>query len=356
MSLLEKDDFFRKRDLCTSFDALTKVLNREIVFAYMQHLIENNIPFASLIIDIDNFKYVNDTYGHMVGDKVIHESAQNMVRCIGEFAAVGRFGGDEFFVVVPNISDYNDVWALCRKINMNNEALKYDELCGTNITFTIGLTRFPIDGVCKETLLLKADKALYRGKQKGRNCFIIYLAEKHDHMLLKSSADTKMNNADRHVMVINMLTHSGHIANNIKSVLHFFSSNLMIDYISLQSNTKMCDCVIYPVCKFRDVSYIPGEVLNQYASSTGIVKINNVNTLMENHNGNLYQYMVDQHCGASVICKVETNEACYGYLRAETTNQKGRIWQNEDVDLLVVCAKVLGLVLHYNQIDLDDIF
>ena len=108
--VLKDNPFFKNQNLDYAFDSLTKVLNREIISSYVRYLIQENIPFSICLADIDNFKYVNDTYGHMMGDQVLYEFAQKIVASVGEKCVVGRYGGDEFMIIATGISEYQDIW------------------------------------------------------------------------------------------------------------------------------------------------------------------------------------------------------------------------------------------------------
>ena len=94
-------------------DNLTQVYSREVIIDYATSLIRRKIPFSFGIVDIDNFKYVNDTYGHLSGDKILKTVSTRLMKLIGTIGAVGRFGGDEFLLVMPHLVDYDAVWTTC---------------------------------------------------------------------------------------------------------------------------------------------------------------------------------------------------------------------------------------------------
>ena len=94
------DSFFK--DKLDKVDELTKVFKRDVIVSYVEKLISENIPFDISILDVDNFKYVNDGYGHLVGDKALIEIAKRIEELLGDQGVVGRYGGDEFIMVAPN--------------------------------------------------------------------------------------------------------------------------------------------------------------------------------------------------------------------------------------------------------------
>lgn len=354
--IIQQDEFFTNRDLTYAYDSLTHVLNRETTFMYIDNLLERKVPFSMVICDLDNFKYVNDTYGHMIGDKVLCKCSANFMRITQDYGIVGRFGGDEFIIVAPNVVDYDDIWKKCREISFSTTDLKIDELHGSNITLTSGLSRYPGDGEDIKTLMEKADKALYRGKQKGRNCFIIYLHEKHANIEIGDSGKVQFNSMDMHYRVINTLTHSEDLAENVRSLMHFLSSTLMIDHICIQTSKKICCSVVYPLSPVKTFSVIPEPFLDGWTNANGLCCINQVSCLAEHRQDELYNALLQQQIGGGVFTSIDAYGKNYGYLRADSARDVGRIWQNSDIDLLVVFAKTLAILLHYNNTDLDTIF
>lgn len=354
--IIKDDEYFKNIDLSHSFDSLTKVLNREAIFGYIDSLIERKIPFSFLISDLDNFKYVNDTYGHIVGDKVLVKIGENFIQQLNKFGVVGRFGGDEFIMVVPEIVDYDCIWKICKEICFSVNDIKIDELMGSNISNTMGLSRYPEDGKDRDILMLKADRALYRGKQKGRNCFIIYLHEKHANIDVGDYDKLKFKSMDIHAKIYKTLTSSSNFADNIKSVLYFISSTLMIDHLCIQSRSKVCRSVVYPLSPVKSFSMIRNDLMDGLANADGLCILNSISQLDDLEQKELRECNTKQKIGGGVYVKIEAYGKEYGFLRAETANQNGRIWQDKDVDILVVMSKLLGVLLYYNDIDLDTIF
>lgn len=354
--IMKEDKYFRNLDISHSFDSLTKVLNRETTFEYIDSLIERKIPFSFLISDLDNFKYINDTYGHIVGDKVLAKIAENFIQHMSEIGVVGRFGGDEFIMVVPKIVDYDCIWKVCKEICFSVNKIKIDALLGSSMSNTMGLSRYPADGEDRDILMLKADRALYRGKQKGRNCFIIYLHEKHANIDVGDSDKLKFKSMDIHARIYKTLTASSNFADNINSLMYFISSALMIDHLCIQSQNKVCCSVVYPISPVKSFSMIKNDLMDRMANADGLCILNSNNQLDKLEQMELRDCNAKQKIGGSVYVKIEAYGKEFGFLRAETANQNGRIWQDNDVDILVVMSKLLGVLLYYNNTDLDSIF
>ncbi|MGA2091053.1 MAG: GGDEF domain-containing protein [Endomicrobiales bacterium] len=125
--------------------------------------------FSVFMIDIDFFKRINDTYGHLMGDRVLCALSRIFVNCAPPGGLVGRYGGEEFVMLIPN-SQAAEVINFAKEIN-SMVALKEFGDVGTvfNVTVSIGMSQFPRDGETAEDLITAADKAMYWVKQNGRN-------------------------------------------------------------------------------------------------------------------------------------------------------------------------------------------
>lgn len=165
-------------------DPLTGLLNRVSMEDYVNNLIEEKAFFNFVMLDLDHFKSINDTFGHIIGDSVIREVAKILKSVIKDIGEAGRLGGDEFVLVrkldhAPTIEENRE---LCRIIRSRvEEARKYNSVM-SYVTVTVGLTTSPFDGATYQELYSKADKALYKGKYKGRNCYVIYIDALHKNI------------------------------------------------------------------------------------------------------------------------------------------------------------------------------
>lgn len=154
------------------YDSLTGTANRTLFYKFAERFLSNakrtNGILGLLLIDIDNFKNINDTYGHKAGDDALIEVANTLKSCIRKSDVVSRFGGDEFLVLLSNIKNYKDYnIVISRILNKKNKILSYkgDKI---NISLSIGASFYPHDGneICD--LIMKADEAMYRVKKAKR--------------------------------------------------------------------------------------------------------------------------------------------------------------------------------------------
>lgn len=176
------------------YDKLTLVYTKSVINSYCELLIENNIPFALYFIDFDNFKKVNDTLGHQKGDKALFDCANTLKNSLDNSSSIFRFGGDEFIIVSENINTRDEEWTIARNFTqaIRNKNYPYLENVFTDgrMTITTGASRFPYDSKSLDELISLADKALYRGKNKGKNCFIIYDKILHKDINIASQNST----------------------------------------------------------------------------------------------------------------------------------------------------------------------
>ncbi|MDF1582585.1 MAG: GGDEF domain-containing protein [Methyloprofundus sp.] len=170
--LLLRTELTRTREIATR-DGLTGLLNRRALDAELSDLVENSLGsnHCILMLDLDNFKHINDTYGHVVGDKVIRFAAGILKKYVALDHIVARYGGEEMVVIMPNteISNALEVAEMIRSSLSKSELKQKDS--GQSIgkvTISIGVTALQV-GDSVESFVARADKALYAAKKGGRN-------------------------------------------------------------------------------------------------------------------------------------------------------------------------------------------
>ena len=159
-------------------DTLTELPNRNLLRDRLQRSLaaarRENVRMALIFIDLDEFKSINDTRGHAVGDLLLMEAAKRMQDCIRESDTVSRIGGDEFIVLLPNIEAEQDVMRVAEKIrSVLNQPF---ELMGgsLHISSSIGIAICPEHGGDESTLLKNADTAMYYAKKSGGNTVTLF--------------------------------------------------------------------------------------------------------------------------------------------------------------------------------------
>jgi diguanylate cyclase (GGDEF)-like protein len=152
-------------------DTLTGVLNRRAFEQLKQVLKIKSIPLALLIVDVDNFKLINDTFGHEVGDKVLKEVAQILERSFRGNDYVARIGGDEFGVILTECSS-SVAHVINQKVDRINQQLQNQDNDLPCVSLSIGMA-FSDNGF-SDDLFHNADDALYKVKEHGRCGFCFY--------------------------------------------------------------------------------------------------------------------------------------------------------------------------------------
>ena len=167
-----------------NFDALTGMPNRRMFLDRLAQDLKKahrgGFKLALLFLDLDHFKEINDTLGHDVGDVLLTEAARRIAACTRESDTVARIGGDEFTVILAELTDTSGVDRIANDI-LN--ALAQPFLLGTEqayVSVSIGITVYPDDALNQENLLKNADQAMYVSKDEGRNRFSYFTRAMQD--------------------------------------------------------------------------------------------------------------------------------------------------------------------------------
>ncbi len=155
-------------------DSLTHLLNRNSILETLDRELSRSLresgPVGVVIVDLDHFKAVNDRYGHLAGDAVLREAARRMKSAIREYDSIGRYGGEEFLILLPGCdetSSYNQAERLRKQLSQIDMSFNEASLV---VTASFGVTTaLPGQPWSPESLIRKADQALYLAKEAGRN-------------------------------------------------------------------------------------------------------------------------------------------------------------------------------------------
>ncbi len=155
------------------YDELTGLANRLLFYnigeKMLQDSIRNNKIMGIMFIDIDKFKSINDTYGHAVGDKVLKRVGEVLEATIRQNDIAARHGGDEFLVLLTDCKEYCNYETIAKRIEESSKKITIDNELEVEISLSIGVSFYPIDGESLDQLISKADKAMYKVKNQGGN-------------------------------------------------------------------------------------------------------------------------------------------------------------------------------------------
>lgn len=173
-------------------DPLTNLFNRRVFWELLNYEIgraeRHGYCFGVLVIDMDNFKYINDTYGHIIGDKFLGQVADTIHGCLRLGDILARYGGDEFVVIVPE-SGQEQVYTVADRIRsaLENMAVIITEDIKVRGTASIGMAVYPSHAKTAKDLFMFADNMTYKAKASGKNCIIIPTSDDVVEVFRKSS-------------------------------------------------------------------------------------------------------------------------------------------------------------------------
>ncbi len=331
-------ELMKREERFVFHDSLTGLISRPYMMEYIHSLIRENTPFTLAIIDLDNFKDINDHYGHRTGDDVLTGVAESLREYFGDCGLIGRFGGDEFLAVYTKGNDYDELHEFFDGMFIKNEKLPdpifRKRLMVKNampyITATIGTCSFPDNATNFDWLFSLMDKALYRGKSKGRNCFVIYVPEKHDKLTITSLANHYLYDIFRRIEDIFEM--DGDVSEKLVNAVEIIESTLGF------SNILWID----PKGEMKDV--VKGNVVGTFE---------NISELMENgryaatdfqhlskHNPALYECLMRMDMSSILIMQVG-KDGRNGYLVVCPEVRTLHIWQDNECATIYMLSMML---------------
>ncbi len=180
-------------------DNLTRLPNRTLLkdrlVQAISHAKRNNNKLSVMFLDLDRFKNINDTLGHMVGDKLLQAVAERLKKCLREGDTLARIGGDEFTVLLPEIHGEHDSELIAQKIIDTLKTpfnLVEQEIF---VSTSIGIAHYPDDGETIESLLQHADIAMYAVKNKGKDAYQFYSDNMHEEVSAHLSLENDLRRA-----------------------------------------------------------------------------------------------------------------------------------------------------------------
>lgn len=177
------------------YDQLTGLRNRTSFFKRLEKLVEGNESFALFYLDLDRFKFINDTLGHDVGDLLLKEVAKRLTNICDTKEGIARLSGDEFAILLPNLKNVGQAKKLAKKIikEIVRPFIISENECV--VTVSIGISLFPEDGDCADLLIKHADIAMYHAKDLGKNNYQLYSDEMNLELTRKMELEKDLRTA-----------------------------------------------------------------------------------------------------------------------------------------------------------------
>jgi len=177
-------------------DPLTNLPNRVLFNDRLTQAISlaerEGTQLAVMFIDIDHFKKINDSLGHEVGDQILESIAGRLLACVRRSDTVSRLGGDEFVILLSQMENAADASYNARKILRAFARPHVIDNRNLDVGASIGVSTYPEDGLNAESLMIRADNAMYEAKQEGRNCYRFFRPEMHAQLVERQSLESEL--------------------------------------------------------------------------------------------------------------------------------------------------------------------
>jgi len=339
-------DQLSKYSLEHLLDPLTGLVTRKHMIGFAESMIAAGGPFTYGMLDLDNFKFINDTYGHPAGDAVLTEVARSLMAFLGEGGVAGRFGGDEFLFLVPGHVCYADRKAFCQQMYESHRVLRRNIAlpgCEPMVTGTLGCAGFPEDAGDYEGLFALLDKALYRGKTKGRNCYIIYVEAKHKDIEIRNIAKPGTY-AILRSMVRQFECVPG-LMNQLRNVTPLLMEELRIQDLYYVGADQRMRSVRDPA-----MAEPVGEL--SVLLKDDLFATNDPETLRDKA-PSFYDVLMRREVETLMVVRIGVEDRYYGYLICAEPRSR-RIWQEDECTVMYMLSKLLAYQMRITGESLED--
>lgn len=330
-----------------NLDSLTRLFSKKAITNYAEARIGSGASgtVTVVIIDIDDFKYINDTFGHLFGDDIILTAASVIKKETGTKGVAGRIGGDEFMLVLDDISGEMELRSVLRAIRSNIELRCAEKSEGLKITCSMGTAQYPADASDYQQLFRTADKALYIAKEKGKDRYVIYNSEKHGRVdegdtaiSTELSEKKEKDKAEITGSLISGLTVSGSI--RISEALKTIASAFELDRIRIYTGDELALKISWPACSFEeDAQYILRDCYPDNFSGKNIFVIDNTD-ILEGRHAEAFSRNKKDGVKASVQYIFRKGDTVKGLISYELTEHFKK-WPKMDVNFMNVLGRII---------------
>ena len=347
-------------------DSLTKLLNKDAGRKQAEEYFSRfpgGASSALLIIDLDNFKQVNDRYGHLFGDSVLTRAAREIQKLFRNQDIVSRIGGDEFLVLMRGTADRKLVESRCQQLLSIFQTIFNDQKYQLPMSCSIGIALSPDHGKSYYELFNKADQALYWAKAKGKDNFVIYNeeSEKFQYQNAKASAvnnridsDEEPGLADDNLVryAFQRLYASKNVEKSVNDILELVGKKMNVSRVYVFENSddnqycsntfEWCNEGIAPeIHNLQNISYetdIPNYEDN--FNEQGIFYCPDINVLPKK----TYDIVAPQGIKSMLHCAIREGGIFRGYIGFDECVEQ-RYWTKEQIQTLSYFSEMLSLFL-----------
>lgn len=350
-------------------DALTGMLNKITTQNMIQAYLEDKQTkgAALFIIDIDNFKQINDTYGHLFGDAVLSDIARNIRGTFSNNAIIGRIGGDEFMAFFKDIKDDEDVHQKAETLMNVIQNLQVSTERQVKISCSMGISRYSQDGEDLSSLYQNADYALYQAKKEGKHRYAFYNREKIHQYLenqcapyttninenIDSNKNSKLMKGQFEEYVFEILYHSENVQSAIGTILEIVGLQFNVSRVYIFENSEddlfcsntfeWCNQGIEPQIKIlQNISYRDslGDDYKTNFDEARIFYCSDIRKLPERH----YKILEPQGIISILQCAICDNGEFRGYVGFDECRQI-RYWTQDQINTLVFISEIISTFL-----------
>ncbi|MBR6072264.1 MAG: EAL domain-containing protein [Acholeplasmatales bacterium] len=359
--------FIKKLDSMgpSNIDQMTKANDKSYIDNWAKNNILTKTPFVLMYIDIDNFKHINDEYGQVFGDMVLIEMVSIFKNVLGDNGSIARVGGDRFLVIYDIEDEYDKAHDFLFDLKQQVQSLSCCAAKGISLTITIGSAQYPKDGNY-QLMLRKCEKALIRGKNKGRDCFIMYLEEKCGKVTLDDEITdqiVKIDNVsaknDIYSLIINInqvLSNESSFDESIDKAISLVGSYFYVDRVSIarldiQRFKIMKHHVWYnPKITTKHEVYCQDDIIPIWGKALGpkfYIKVDDEAELPNDYP--LKKIFPIDHTTASMSFELVVNEKSFGLIRFDMTTGK-RHWSPENLQVFLLISQLFASYLQKNYL------
>lgn len=338
---LIKYSFFSKLKIKYVLEQSTGVITKNYFIDFINSVIEEKQPFTLLLFEIDNFEQIMENYGSMLSEEFLQHFANSITAYIKDKGLVARYSAEKFMIILFGSYSYDELRAFLYDLyNVPSTPFKSRiTISGitSSVSITTGTVSYPSDGKNINDLLTKLDKTIYRGKQKGRGCFIIYVDEKHrDIDVTKKLDETTINIMARLSSIIektsDIKTAAQLSLDYLITVLRISNAIILLDDKMIQSNRDI---------PFDDYGLNFNELDKLFNKNDIVVKYYDT-ALIEDIAMTLYDLFINNDVLSIIVTKIQTNDTTIGYILFCETLAR-RMWREKDESIIYFLSKLLGM-------------
>ncbi len=336
-------------------DSSTGVLNKkavtdEVIANITKADATDKRPMYLMVADIDDFKSVNDTYGHHFGDEVILAFATELQRTIGDRGVVGRIGGDEFMVLYSNFDGIAEVKDALKAVRKRLTLKLAEKKAGYRFSISAGISTYPTDGTTYDELFKIADGCLYIAKGKGKDRYIIYDKEMHGGLIGDQVRSGNTTVSAEFMKPIDKCNLAGDLMVKVmkdgepvvKDVLNELIDRMNIHGISVYAGEDMhLEYVLGHYSQSIDsAEYVLQPEYKKHFDEHGINIINNIASLSIGFPSVYEEYTKRDIC-SSLQMFIKKGDNVLGLICFDIFGEHRRKWSSDDINMIYLVVKAI---------------